>query len=141
MPGREQKIAAAFAGALLIGVAPQQHADGQTGPPLPVFDETPCDVPNLSPELRPRLRPRLRCGSVSVPRDHARPDAGRFKLAVVVVKSEQQPAWPEPVVYISGGPGAPLTIYAAHQAITPYAPRRACRCLPGLPRSGDRPRL
>src|SRR5262249_27127544 len=120
MPGREQKIAAACAGALLIGVALQQHADAQTRPALPAFDETPCDVPNLSPELRPRLR----CGSVSVPRDHARPDAGRFKLAVVVVKSEQQPAWPEPVVYISGGPGAPLTIYAAHQASTPYAPRR-----------------
>jgi pimeloyl-ACP methyl ester carboxylesterase len=45
-------------------------------------------------------------------------------LAVVVVKSEQQPAWPEPVVYISGGPGNPLTIYAGFQARTPYAPRR-----------------
>jgi pimeloyl-ACP methyl ester carboxylesterase len=45
-------------------------------------------------------------------------------LAVVVIKSEQQPSWPEPVVYISGGPGYPLTVYAAHQARTPYAPRR-----------------
>jgi pimeloyl-ACP methyl ester carboxylesterase len=61
---------------------------------------------------------------VSVPRDYAAPDSGAFKLAVVVVKSAQDAALPDPVVYISGGPGAPLTIYAAHEARTPYAPRR-----------------
>jgi pimeloyl-ACP methyl ester carboxylesterase len=59
-----------------------------------------------------------------VPRDYENPNAGRFKLAVVVIKSEQQPSWPEPVVYISGGPGAPLTASAAYQARTPYAPLR-----------------
>jgi pimeloyl-ACP methyl ester carboxylesterase len=105
---------------LLIGLALQEHAGGQTEPPLPAFDETTCDLPGVAPELRPRLR----CGTVSVPRNYDRPDAGRFKLAVVVIKSEQQPAWPEPVVYISGGPGQPLTVYAAHQARAPYAPRR-----------------
>jgi pimeloyl-ACP methyl ester carboxylesterase len=103
---------------LLIGLALQANAGSQTEPPA--FDETACDLPGLSPEIGPRLR----CGTVSVPRDYDRPDAGRFKLAVVVIKSEQQPSWPEPVVYISGGPGAPLTVYAAHQARTPYAPSR-----------------
>jgi pimeloyl-ACP methyl ester carboxylesterase len=105
---------------LLIGLALQERAGGQTEPPRPVFDETTCDLPDVSPKLRPRLR----CGTVSVPRNYDKPDTGRFKLAVVVIKSEQQPSWPEPVVYISGGPGYPLTIYAAHQARTPYAPRR-----------------
>ncbi len=105
---------------LLIGLALQERAGGQTEPPRPGFDETTCDLPGVSPEIRPRLR----CGTVSVPRNYDKPDAGHFKLAVVVIKSEQQPSWPEPVVYISGGPGSPLTVYAAHQARTPYAPRR-----------------
>jgi pimeloyl-ACP methyl ester carboxylesterase len=105
---------------LLIGLALQENAGGQTAPPRPAFDETTCELPGVSPELRPRLR----CGTVSVPRDYDRPDAGRFKLAVVVIKSEQQPAWPEPVVYVSGGPGYPITVYAAYQARLPYAPRR-----------------
>jgi pimeloyl-ACP methyl ester carboxylesterase len=103
---------------LLIGLALQEN--GQTQPLGPALEETNCDLPNVPPEIGPRLR----CGTVSVPRNHESLDAGRFKLAVVVVKSEQQPAWPEPVVYISGGPGNPLTIYAGFQARTPYAPRR-----------------
>ena len=105
---------------LLIGLALLENAGGQTQPPRPRFDETACDLPGVSPEIRPRLR----CGTVSVPRDYDNPDAGRFKLAVVVIKSEQQPSLPEPVVYINGGPGAPLTVYAAYQARTPYASRR-----------------
>ena len=105
---------------LVIGLALEGHASGQTEPVQPVFDETACDLPGVSPEIRPRLR----CGAVSVPRNYDNPGAGRFKLAVVVVRSAQQPAFPEPVVYISGGPGGPLTIYADHQARTPYAPSR-----------------
>ncbi len=105
---------------LVIGLALEGHASGQTQPLQAVFDETACDLPSVSPEIRPRLR----CGRVSVPRNYDHPGAGRFKLAVVVVRSAQQPAFPEPVIYISGGPGGPLTVYADHQARTPYAPSR-----------------
>ena len=105
---------------LIIGLALLENAGGQTEPLRPVFNETPCDLPNVSPDIRPRLR----CGTVSVPRDYDNPDAGHFNLAVVLIKSEQQPSWPEPVVYISGGPGNPLTVYAGYQARVPYAPRR-----------------
>jgi pimeloyl-ACP methyl ester carboxylesterase len=104
----------------LIGLALQENAGGQTAPQPPAFDEITCDLPGLTPALSPRLR----CGTVNVPRDYDKPDAGHFKLAVVVIKSEQQPAWPEPVVFISGGPGYPLTVYSAPQARFPYAPRR-----------------
>ena len=105
---------------LLIGLAFLENAGGRTQAPRPVFSETKCDLPNISQEIRPRLR----CGTVSVPRDYDSPDSGYFKLAVVVIKGEQQPSWPEPVVYISGGPGNPLTVYAVHQARGAYAPRR-----------------
>lgn len=84
------------------------------------FVQIPCDLPDIGPDIAGRLT----CGTVRVPRDYAHPDAGSFGLAVVVVKSAVQPVRPDPVVYISGGPGGPLTIYTAFQARHPYAPAR-----------------
>jgi pimeloyl-ACP methyl ester carboxylesterase len=105
---------------LIIGFALVRHASGHPEPLRPVFDETVCDLPGVSPEIGPRLH----CGAISVPRNYDNPGGGQFKLAVVVVRSAQQPAFPEPVVYVSGGPGSPLTIDADHRARTPYAPSR-----------------
>jgi pimeloyl-ACP methyl ester carboxylesterase len=102
---------------LVIGFTLMGHASGQAKPPQPVFAAAACDLPRVSPEVLPRLR----CGTVSVPRNYEDPDAGRFRLAVVVVKSARQPALPDPVVFVSGGPGSPLTIYADQQARTQYA--------------------
>ena len=104
----------------LIGTGVQSPAVARTEPGVAVFTEAPCDVPNVSP----RDLPRLRCGTVSVPRDYSRPGAGQFALAVVVIRSEQQPALPDPLLYISGGPGDPLTVYAGYQAAHPYASAR-----------------
>ena len=42
----------------------------------------------------------------------------------MVIGSQSQPSRPDPVIYISGGPGSPLTIYADPQARKPYAPGR-----------------
>jgi len=66
----------------------------------------------------------MRCGTVRVPRDYAHPDGPGFALSVVVIDSQQKPALPDPVVYINGGPGEPITVYAAAQAKTPYASGR-----------------
>src|ERR1700730_8213193 len=105
---------------LVVGLALDGHASGRTEPPQSVFEETACDLLGVSQEIRPRLR----CGTVSVPRNYDNPGGARFKLAVVVARSAQRPAFSDPVVYINGGPGSPLTIYADHQARTPYAPSR-----------------
>jgi len=102
------------AGRALCGSASAQPAQ------TPAFIEAPCDLPNVPA----RLRPRLQCGTVNVPRDYGHPDAERFALAVAVVRSEQQPALPDPLLYVSGGPGGPLTIYAAYQGAHPFAPGR-----------------
>jgi pimeloyl-ACP methyl ester carboxylesterase len=80
---------------------------------------TMCNLPDAAALLQ-----RLRCGTVQVPRNHARPEAESYALSVVVVASAQQPATPDPVIYINGGPGYPITIYAAQQARVPYAPSR-----------------
>ena len=110
-----------FAAALaFVAFAPQGRSFAQGDLSEPTFVDTPCSLPNVTPEVLPRLR----CGTVAVPRDHDDPTAGHFNLAVVVAKSAEQPSLPDPVVYISGGPGGPLTIYADYQASHPYAPGR-----------------
>lgn len=85
----------------------------------PQFEPTACDLPDIAD-----VAPRLRCGVVRVPRDYTRPDGPTYALAVVLIASATQPAQPDPVVYISGGPGSPLTIYTGYQARYPYAPDR-----------------
>jgi pimeloyl-ACP methyl ester carboxylesterase len=87
--------------------------------PLPRFEATSCDLPDILD-----LTPRVRCGIVRVPRDHAHPNGSTYALAVVLIASAEQPTHPDPVVYISGGPGGPLTIYAGYQARHPYAAGR-----------------
>ena len=86
----------------------------------PRFEPGACrDLPGIADVL-----PRLRCGVVRVPRDYNRPDGPTFALAVVVIASSRQPANADPVVYISGGPGGPLTLYTSYQARHPYADDR-----------------
>jgi pimeloyl-ACP methyl ester carboxylesterase len=111
-----------FAAALaaVATALPQGDSFAQADLPEPAFHDAPCSLPNVTSEILPRLR----CGTVAVPRDHDNPDKGRFKLAVVVIKSSQQPPLLDPVVYINGGPGSPLTIYAGHQAQAAYAHSR-----------------
>jgi hypothetical protein len=43
---------------LFFGLALQENAGGQTAPPQPAFEETTCDLPDVSPEIR-----RPRCGA------------------------------------------------------------------------------
>jgi pimeloyl-ACP methyl ester carboxylesterase len=86
---------------------------------VPYFEPKACDLPNIAD-----VAPRVRCGVVRVPRDYSRPDGPTYALAVVIIASAQQPVLPDPVVYISGGPGTPLTVYAGYQAHHPYAPNR-----------------
>ena len=74
------------------------------------FHPTACNLPDVTADLAPRLR----CGSVAVPRNRASPQAGTFRLAVVVIKAAGSAvALSDPVVYVAGGPGSPLTSRAA----------------------------
>ena len=102
----------AGAGFLLLGA--------KGSPAVPIFKPTACDLQPVSAAIAPRLR----CGTVLVPRDYAHAQAGSFRLAVVIIASQTQPAEPDPVLYISGGPGSPLTKYADYQGRHPYAPGR-----------------
>jgi len=113
-----RRLAASGVVVIVVGYALENRACGQTPPPA--FTDTACELPHVTPDIRPRLR----CGVVAVPRNYAHPEAGQYKLAVVVIRSERQPAAPEPVVYMSGGPGGPLTVYTYYQAAHPLAAGR-----------------
>ena len=121
MPAKSSRLLCVTAAVAFIAAsAPQGRSFAQVNLSEPTFVDTPCLLPNVTAEILPRLR----CGTVAVPRDHDNPVAGHFNLAVVVVKSAEQPSMADPVVYISGGPGGPLTIYADYQARHPYAAGR-----------------
>jgi pimeloyl-ACP methyl ester carboxylesterase len=79
---------------------------------VPAFAETACALPDMSADIAARLR----CGTVSVPRNYADASAGTFKLAVVVIHPRVQEPQAEPVLFIQGGPGSPLTLHAARIA-------------------------
>ena len=112
-----RRLFASGVAVLVIGCALEDRACGQTPPPA--FTDTACELPHIGPDIRPRLR----CGVVEVPRNYAHPEAGHYKLAVVVIRADRQPA-SEPVLYISGGPGSPLTVYTSYQAEHPIADGR-----------------
>jgi pimeloyl-ACP methyl ester carboxylesterase len=46
------------------------------------------------------------CGTLTVPQRRSDPKRGKVQLPVVIVPSKAQPAEPDPVVYMAGGPGA-----------------------------------
>ncbi len=95
--------------ALMVGSA----TAGAAGPGNPAWHPAPCDEVAASPEVASRLR----CGIVEVPRDRAAPDGRTFGLAVVVIHPATAQPQPDPVVYIAGGPGSPLTSEAGSIAI------------------------
>ena len=107
-------------GTMVAGLSASVPASSADAGEPPRFEATDCrGVADIA-----EILPRLRCGIVRVPRDHADPNGASYALAVIVIKSERQPPLPDPVVYISGGPGGPLTVYAGYQARHPYAADR-----------------
>ncbi len=98
--------------AVLMSMTLNGPASGSPTTMSPSFDEMPCDIPNISTELRARLQ----CGTVSVPRDYRTPARGVFKLAVVIIRASAKERQPDPVLFLQGGPGTPLTSRAAQVA-------------------------
>jgi len=46
------------------------------------------------------------CGTLTAPQNRSKPSEGKVQLPVAIIPSKTQPASPDPVVYMAGGPGA-----------------------------------
>lgn len=49
------------------------------------------------------------CATLAVPENRDRPDSRLIELEVMIVRARQTPAQPDPLVYLSGGPGGSTT--------------------------------
>ncbi|MDE3095929.1 MAG: alpha/beta hydrolase [Chloroflexota bacterium] len=71
--------------------------------PAALFQDTSCTV---SPPAGQPLS-AMRCGFLTVPEDRTKPGGRTVRLAAVVIKSTSPHPAPDPMLYLSGGPGQP----------------------------------
>jgi pimeloyl-ACP methyl ester carboxylesterase len=74
---------------------------GHHTPPAPRFQTAPCPK---TPEPIAALS-HARCGFLSVPENRTRANSRLIRLAVAIIPSRSQPAQPDPIVFLAGGPG------------------------------------
>ncbi|MBX3080750.1 MAG: alpha/beta fold hydrolase [Anaerolineae bacterium] len=66
---------------------------------VPRFEAVPCPVAF-------QAQYTVQCGFLIVPAEHAKPDGATIKVAVAIFKSRSLHPQPDPVIYLSGGPGS-----------------------------------
>lgn len=68
---------------------------------MPRFEPAPC--PFLDYQIP--ASERIDCGYLVVPENQARPDSGMIRLAVAIIHAHTMQPAPDPIVFLSGGPG------------------------------------
>ena len=74
-------------------------------PPSSAFQTTSCPFSPATGMVEGR---DLRCGYLTVPEDHSRPQGPTIRLAVAIFKASDSHPAPDPVIYLGGGPGSPV---------------------------------
>lgn len=96
--------------ALLIGGCAQPPASAPVSTPAPsgaTFESAPCPNPNMVGVPAADLGPEFSCGFLVVPENRSRPDGRTIKIAVARAKAQSPDPRPDPLVYLTGGPGGP----------------------------------
>ncbi|MFC9834451.1 alpha/beta fold hydrolase [Rhodococcus sp. NPDC127530] len=96
-------------------------ACGSRGGPAPdpdtssaaTYTAAACPSPNVSGVPQLDLGPGFSCGTLTVPEDRSRPDGRRIELAVTRLAAASPTPRPDPLVYLTGGPGGPALASAA----------------------------
>ena len=84
--------------------------------PAPVFDVLrnggpdstypvvvePCEAETLGLEIEGQT---VICGTIEVPEDHDAPDNGTLAIEFAILRAQSEAPFPDPVVYLHGGPG------------------------------------
>jgi pimeloyl-ACP methyl ester carboxylesterase len=115
---RRAQILAVVA-AMLLPVA--SSAIGAETPPSavvggPAYQTTPCPKPNIAgfPDLD--FPSGVRCGYLTVPENRAKPDGRRIRIFVMRAPAVSAKPRPDPIVYLSGGPGGAGSFEVAFMA-------------------------
>jgi hypothetical protein len=72
----------------------------------PRFEDAACPF-----EASPQLLEQVRCGYLTVPQNRAEPGGKQLRLAVAVARSTSSTPRPDPIVFLTGGPGTPSLQY------------------------------
>ncbi|MGY6519368.1 MAG: alpha/beta fold hydrolase [Lysobacteraceae bacterium] len=94
------------------GAALAQPAQTGAGPR---FEDAPCPF-----DASAEVLDQLRCGWLVVPQSRAEPDGRQLRLAVAVLKSTSQTPRPDPIVFLSGGPGGKSVAYMPPRTRSPF---------------------
>ena len=99
---RTAVLAASLGLVLLAAPTLSTGAQPSDAGPTPRFEPGPCPA---TPEPIPALQ-TARCGHLVVPENRSIPDGRTIRLAVAIVRAASAPSPPDPVVFMTGGPGA-----------------------------------
>jgi pimeloyl-ACP methyl ester carboxylesterase len=96
------------------------HEDPHEAAPLASYEGVACPFDSPSGV-------NVKCGTLSVPESYAQPDGRRIELAVAIFASSAGKPAADPVVYLSGGPGAGAvaSVAGASSVLAPILAERA----------------
>ncbi len=80
------------------------------------YSDAACPSPNVPAFPQLDLGPEFTCGTLTVPEDRSRPDGRQIGLAVARLPAASPTPRPDPLVYLTGGPGGPALASAAQLA-------------------------
>jgi pimeloyl-ACP methyl ester carboxylesterase len=84
-------------------------------PTLPArFEPASCPSPNVAGYPQLDLGPEFSCGFLRVPENRSRPGGRTIRLAVARAKAASPNPKPDPLVYLTGGPGGTAIATAQH---------------------------
>lgn len=94
--------AAALALALALGTTGCSSSGGSGGYLSVTFQQGSC----IADHAAALATLNASCGTLTVPQSRSKPGPARVQLPVAIIPSATQPAQPDPIVYMSGGPGS-----------------------------------
>lgn len=82
-------------------------ATSEPEPDAAAFESAPCPEPNLPGQPEQNLGPEFSCGYLVVPENRATAGGRTIKVAVARAKARSADPKPDPLLYLTGGPGGP----------------------------------
>ena len=81
----------------------------------PKFQEAPCPF-----DADDEILEQVRCGYLIVPENRSVPDGRQLRLVVAILKSLSPTPEPDPIVFLSGGPGEKSVEYVPPRTTSPF---------------------